>query len=80
MFYCLQNSNMSDMSLMDSPINRPLTYAVWSEDIIVGRIGIKREATVLENFVKKFLYQHLIRKLDANFQQSVCLYRAFLKA
>ena len=46
---------MSDMSLIDSPINRPLTYAVWSEDIIVGRIGIKREATVLENiFVSTF--------------------------
>ena len=33
---------MSDISLIDTPIKRPLTYAVWSEDIIVGRIGIKR--------------------------------------
>ena len=53
---------MSDMSMIDSPINRPLTYAVWSVDIIVGRIGIKREATILENiFVSTFN-----RKLDAN--------------
>ena len=46
---------MSDISLIDSPIKRPLTYAVLSEDIIEGRIGIKREATLLENiFVSTF--------------------------
>ena len=67
---------MSSISLIDSLIQRPLTYDIWSEDIIVGRIGIKREATVLENI----FYQHLIGKLDANSQHNVCLYRAFLKA
>ena len=46
---------MSDISLIDSPIKQHLTYAVWSEDIIVGRKGIKREATVIENiFVSTF--------------------------